>query len=163
MRSFTGIKLISRLIVVFTSVAVFLMLLACAKGTGTDVPPTAGATFTPAPYDPESAEATLPSFGWGGGAGGATLASPVDCTGEATSSSEILLAWTIPADFSGHSGFRIYQGVESLEQEVAEPETFSVVIGNLDPNVQYHFDVRTYNASGESEPDGCAVDVTTLE
>jgi hypothetical protein len=35
-----------------------------------------------------------------------------------------------------------------------------VVLTNLRAGVQYHFDVRAYNAAGESRVDACNVDVT---
>lgn len=155
------LKTISKLSIAF---AVSLMLTACAQGTGADaVPPTTGPTFTPAPYIPAEAEATLPSFGWTGGAGGASLAVPADCAAEAVSSTEVELTWAALDDPAGLLGFRIYQGGESLEEEIADPAAVSVVITGLDPGVQYHFDVRTYNDSSESKPDACAVDVTTLQ
>jgi hypothetical protein len=142
------------------------LISACARGTGMDAQETqgfSGPTWTPRPFVAGTADATLPSFGWAGGAGGASLAAPADCAGEATSASEITLTWTIPAELSDQLGFRIYQGVESLEEQIADPEALTFVIGNLTANTQYHFDVRSYDSSAESEADACAVDVTTLQ
>jgi len=156
----------SKRVKTITSVVLILaafMLSACAQGTATDAPEASEPTWTPRPYVAGTPDATLPSFGWTGGAGGATLAAPDDCAGEATSSSEITLTWSIPSDLVDYLGFRIYQGVESLEEEIADPELVGFVVGNLDPLTQYHFDVRTFDGSAESEADACGVDVTTLQ
>lgn len=121
------------LLLVFTGL---LLLSACAQGTG--IQPTLGPARTP------------PS-------------SPADCAGEATSSMEITVTWSIPDELTGHLGFRVYQGVDSLEEEIADPAADSFVAGNLAAGTQYHFDVRAFDASGESTADACAVDVTTLQ
>lgn len=99
----------------------------------------------------------------GGEEGGGPLSSPVGCSAEPLSANEIRIDWNVPGDLDGHEGFRAYQGVDSLELEMANPQLRSVVIGNLAPNTQYHFDVRAYNAAIESAPDACFVDVTTLQ
>jgi hypothetical protein len=148
---------------VIATVLAVALLSACAQGTGTDAPVDAGPTWTPRPYVAGTADATLPSFGWSGGAGGASLATPEDCSAEATSSSEVSIIWTIPADLADHLGFRVYQGVESLEEEISDPQTVSFIVGGLYANTQYHFDVRSYDASAESKADACAIDVTTLQ
>jgi len=57
------------------------------------------------------------------------------------------------------NGFRIYQGRTSLEATVG-PSERSVLLSGLTRGVQYHFDVRAYNAAGESRVDACSVDVT---
>ncbi len=65
-------------------------------------------------------------------------------------------------DFAGQpapTGFRIYQGTTSLEKTVGASER-SAGLSNLTRGVQYHFDVRAYNAAGESRADACSVDVT---
>ena len=65
-------------------------------------------------------------------------------------------------DFAGQpapSGFRIYQGTTSLEKTVGGNER-SVLLSNLTRGVQHHFDVRAYNAAGESRAEACSVDVT---
>lgn len=95
--------------------------------------------------------------------GGGTLASPINCTAEATSPFAVAVSWNVPGDLTDQLGFRVYQAVESLESEVAEPDTRGVIIDNLAPNTQYHFDVRAYNAEIESARDACFVDVTTLQ
>jgi hypothetical protein len=148
---------------VFAAVLLASLLSACAQGTGSDAPVDAGPTWTPRPYVAGTADATLPSFGWSGGAGGASLATPEDCSAEATSSTEITVTWEIPADLADHLGFRVYQGVDSLEEEIADPQAASFVLGGLEANTRYHFDVRSYDASAESKADACAVDVTTLQ
>jgi hypothetical protein len=140
------------------------VLSACSQNSGNITEPMeAGPTWTPKPYIAGTPDATLPSFGWSGGAGGASLAAPERCGAEATSTTEIIISWTIPSDLANHSGFRIYQGVESLEEEIVDVEATSIVIDNLDPGVQYHFDVRSFDPSAESEADACAIDVTTLQ
>ncbi|MBM3130314.1 MAG: hypothetical protein FJ009_17015 [Chloroflexi bacterium] len=71
---------------------------------------------------------------------------------------QVILDW----DHSGQpapSGFRIYQGTTSLEKTVG-PNDKSASLSNLTRGVQYHFDVRAYNASGESRANACSVDVT---
>jgi hypothetical protein len=89
------------------------------------------------------------------------LAAPADCAGESISATEITISWTIPAELTGHSGFRVYQGVESLEEEIADPTAVTFSIGDLAASTQYHFDVRAYTDAGESTADSCAIDVTT--
>jgi hypothetical protein len=140
-----------------------LVLTGCAQGTGeaTDVIPS-GPTWTPKPYVAGTPDATLPSFGWSGGAGG-TISAPADCSAEAASSTEVTITWTIPSELTSHFGFRIYQGVDSLEEEIADPAAVTFVIGDLSANTQYHFDVRAYSDTEESTADSCAVDVTTLQ
>ena len=71
---------------------------------------------------------------------------------------QIYIDWDIGAT-SPRDGFRIYQGRTSLEKTVGASE-HSVLLTGLTAGVQYHFDVRAYNASGESRVDACAVDVT---
>jgi len=89
------------------------------------------------------------------------LLAPVNCGASALSSSEVSITWNVPGGLNGHQGFRVYQGEGSLEDQVADPTFRSLTIGDLEPGVQYHFDVRTYNASSESPVNDCAVDVTT--
>ncbi len=145
-----------------TLVIGLMLVTGCAKGTGqtNDIP--AGPTWTPRPYVAGTLDATLPSFGWSGGAGG-SLASPMDCVGEASSSTEITVSWMLPDVLTGQTGFRIYQGVDSLEEEIADPTAHTFTVGNLAASTQYHFDVRAYNDAGESTADACFVDVTTLQ
>ena len=95
--------------------------------------------------------------------GGGPLASPVDCAAEALSTTEVRISWNVPGDLTGQLGFRVYQAVDSLERELSDPIFRSVVIDNLAPSTQYHFDVRAYNAAIESARDACFVDVTTLQ
>ncbi len=95
--------------------------------------------------------------------GGGVLSSPVNCTAEALNSTEVRIDWNVPGDLSGQLGFRVYQGVESLEREISEPGLRSATVENLAPNTQYHFDVRAYNSNIESARDACFVDVTTLQ
>jgi hypothetical protein len=93
-----------------------------------------------------------------GGGGGIVPPRPENCTAQALSRTQVRIDWLQPA--STPDGFRIYQGVTSLEQ-TAGRSARSAVIGNLAPNTQYHFDVRAYSAAGESPADACSVDVTT--
>lgn len=159
MFSYQDVKTIS---VILIAMSLFLIT-GCAQGTGQVTEAVqSGPTWTPKPYVAGTADATLPSFGWSGGVGSA-LAAPADCTGESTSATEVTISWTIPAEPTGHSGFRVYQGVESLEEEIADSAAVSFAIGDLAANTQYHFDVRAYTDAGESTADACAVDVTTLQ
>jgi hypothetical protein len=159
MFSYQNVKTIS---VILLAMGLFLIT-GCAQGTGlvTEAVPS-GPTWTPKLYVAGTADATLPSFGWSGGVGGA-LEAPADCTGEGTSATEITISWTIPAELTGQSGFRVYQGVESLEEEIADPTAVTFVIGDLAASTQYHLDVRAYTDAGESTADSCAIDVTTLQ
>jgi hypothetical protein len=155
-----SLKTITAATLIFISV----FLSACSQGSADATEPMeSGPTWTPKPFIAGTPDATLPSFGWGGGAGGASLAAPQDCAAEANSSTEITISWTIPSDLVDHTGFRIYQGVESLEEEIVDPAGTSFVVANLDAGVQYHFDIRSFDSSAESEADACAVDVTTLQ
>jgi hypothetical protein len=93
------------------------------------------------------------------GGGGLPPPRPEGCTAQALSSTQVRINWVQPA--STPDGFRIYQGVTSLEQTV-DRNARSAVIGNLAAHTGYHFDVRAFNAAGESPPDACAVDIETL-
>lgn len=66
--------------------------------------------------------------------GGGLLASPIDCTAEAISASQVRIYWDMPDDLGSHLGFRVYQAVESLEVELSGSDFWSVVIENLAPN-----------------------------
>lgn len=81
---------------------------------------------------------------------------PTNCKATQIDTNTIRIEW----QFTGQAdGFRIYQGKTSLEATVgANAKSWN--ISNLPPGVQHHFDVRAYNASGESRADACNVDVT---
>ncbi|MEW5938940.1 MAG: fibronectin type III domain-containing protein [Chloroflexota bacterium] len=87
---------------------------------------------------------------------------PTDCRVASATSTSLTLAWDFAGDEAGIEGFIVYQGVTSVEKRVGSSKR-SVTIGNLQPGVQYHFDVRAYNAAGESEADACFVDATTTQ
>jgi len=86
---------------------------------------------------------------------------PTDCAVLLTGATEISLGWGWPYDNALTDGFRIYQGTTSLEASTPDGTWRSWNIPNLDPGTQYHFDVRAFNAAGESPVDACAVDATT--
>ncbi|MCJ7530635.1 MAG: fibronectin type III domain-containing protein [Anaerolineales bacterium] len=92
--------------------------------------------------------------------GGQVIAppSPINCIATATSDS-VTVRWFFVND-PPRDGFHIYQAITSLEG-TAGPTDTSFTVGNLQPNVQYHFDVRAFNSAGESAADSCFVDVTT--
>lgn len=87
------------------------------------------------------------------------LAAPIYCTWNLSSiPKNIEIGW----DYSGSDidGFRIYQGVTSLELELG-PGARGAIIQNLELSTQYHFDVRAFKGNTESAPDACSVDATT--
>lgn len=96
----------------------------------------------------------------GGGAtqppAGQAPAAPTGCKATQIDTRTIRVEW----QFTGQAdGFRIYQGKTSLEATV-NASARSWTIADLPGGVQHHFDVRAYNASGESRADACSVDVT---
>ncbi len=91
-----------------------------------------------------------------GQAGGQAPAAPTNCKASQIDTRTIRVEW----NYSGATdGFRIYQGTTSREATVASSAR-SWTIADLPGGVQHHFDVRAYNASGESAANVCAVDVT---
>lgn len=91
-----------------------------------------------------------------GQTGGQAPPAPTSCKATQIDTRTIRVEW----QFTGQAnGFRIYQGKTSLEATV-NTSARSWTIADLPPNVQHHFDVRAYNASGESRADACSVDVT---
>jgi hypothetical protein len=84
---------------------------------------------------------------------------PIGCTVSSWTIDSVTLAWDFAGNEENIDGFGIYQGVTSAEKWVG-PSARSATIGNLEQGVQYHFDVRAYNAVGESAVDVCFVDVT---
>lgn len=119
-------------------------------------PTTAPTTPPVAPTAPQAGPTTVPTAPPAEPPG-----APIDCRAEALSQTEIAIYWQFNPSPIQLDGFRIYQGATSLEAQAAAGQT-SAVISNLDAGVQYHFDVRAYNAAGESPADACFVDVTTL-
>jgi len=84
---------------------------------------------------------------------------PTNCTAQAISSSRVQLSWQAVADLT-RQGFRIYQGLTSLE--VTVPSNVNrEYIDNLAQATQYQFDVRAFNEAGESPAGACEVHVTT--
>jgi hypothetical protein len=83
---------------------------------------------------------------------------PINCVATSTSDS-ITIQWFFINE-PVRDGFHIYQATTSLEGTAGATDT-SFTVGNLQPNVQYHFDVRAFNTAGESAADACFVDVTT--
>jgi hypothetical protein len=83
---------------------------------------------------------------------------PINCVATSTSDS-VTIIWFIVIE-PVRDGFHIYQATTSLEGTAGATDT-SFTVGNLQPNVQYHFDVRAFNTAGESAADACFVDVTT--
>ena len=98
-----------------------------------------------------------------GSAGGPTQppvgqapAAPTNCKATQIDTRTISVEW----QFTGQAdGFRVYQGTTSLEATIGASAR-SWTIADLPVGVQHHFDVRAYNASGESRADACSVDVT---
>jgi hypothetical protein len=89
-------------------------------------------------------------------AGQAPPAAPTNCKATQIDTRTIRVEW----QFTGQTdGFRVYQGKTSLEATVGAGAR-SWTIADLPGGVQHHFDVRAYNASGESRADACSVDVT---
>jgi hypothetical protein len=84
---------------------------------------------------------------------------PNGCTGEAFGRTSVNFYWQFPDNIE-IDGFRIYQGVTSLEGTVP-PDNRGGPIDDLAPGTSYHFDVRAFNAAGESPADACFVDVIT--
>jgi hypothetical protein len=83
---------------------------------------------------------------------------PINCLATSTSDSVTIIWFFVREPI--RDGFHIYQATTSLEG-TAGPEDTRFTVGNLQPNVQYHFDVRAFNTAGESAADACFVDVTT--
>jgi len=83
---------------------------------------------------------------------------PSNCQSTGWSMTSVTLGWRA-SDDSSREGFRIYQGTTSVEGTVG-PQDLSFKVENLTTGVQYHFDVRAFNAAGESAADVCFVDVT---
>jgi hypothetical protein len=83
---------------------------------------------------------------------------PINCVATSTSDSVTIIWFFVIEPI--RDGFHIFQATTSLEG-TAGPEDTSFTVGNLQPNVQYHFDVRAFNSAGESAADACFVDVTT--
>ena len=88
-----------------------------------------------------------------------SVLAPVNCRVESTGQHSIGIAWDVMGQ-AEQEGFKVYQAVSSLETIIG-PTTRSVLVENLEPNIQYHFDVRAYGWGMESNPDECAVDATT--
>jgi len=85
---------------------------------------------------------------------------PVHCRVGMTASNMVGISWDVQ-EMAEQGGFRIYLATTDPVTEVGDNQT-SALIQDLEPNTQYHFDVRAYNnAGGESPPDACFVDVTT--
>jgi len=84
---------------------------------------------------------------------------PLSCVATATSDS-VTLIWFFALE-PVREGFHIYQAITSLEGTAGAEDT-RFTVGNLQPNVQYHFDVRAFNSAGESAADACFVDITTI-
>ena len=84
---------------------------------------------------------------------------PINCRPRipTSGSGQVYIDWDV-ASGAMQDGFRIYQGRTSLEKTVGSTER-SVLLSGLTRGVQYHFDVRAYNAAGESPADACNVDV----
>jgi hypothetical protein len=83
---------------------------------------------------------------------------PINCLATSTSDS-VTIIWFFVRE-AIRDGFHIYQATTSLEGTAGLEDT-RFTVGNLQPNVQYHFDVRAFNTAGESAADACFVDVTT--
>lgn len=83
---------------------------------------------------------------------------PINCLATSTSDSITILWFFINEPV--RDGFHIYQATTSLEGTAGVEDTSFTVV-DLQPNVQYHFDVRAFNTAGESAVDACFVDVTT--
>jgi len=91
-----------------------------------------------------------------GQAGGQPPSAPTNCKATQIDTRTIRVEW----QFTGQAdGFRIYQGKTALEATV-NASARSWTIADLPSGVQHHFDVRAYNAAGESRADACSVDVT---
>lgn len=84
---------------------------------------------------------------------------PITCVVSSMGPTSVVITWASFNDASWE-GFRIYQGITSLETTIG-PDEVMVTIGNLAPATQYHFDVRAFNEAGESQVDACFVYVTT--
>ncbi len=98
------------------------------------------------------------AIGSGGGTtqppAGQAPAAPTNCRATQIDTRTLRVEW----QFTGQAdGFRIYQGKTSLEATVGASAR-SWTIADLPGGVQHHFDVRAYNASGESRADACSVD-----
>lgn len=91
---------------------------------------------------------------------GAAPLPPINCRVRipTSGSGQVFIDWDL-AETAVLEGFRIYQGRTSLEATVGASQR-SVLLSGLTRGVQYHFDVRAYNAYGESRVDACSVDVT---
>ncbi|MBN1305847.1 MAG: fibronectin type III domain-containing protein [Anaerolineales bacterium] len=87
-----------------------------------------------------------------------SLKDPVNCRAESWTQDSITLRWGAVSD-QNREGFRIFQAGASVEGEVG-PQTLTFTIENLTAGVEYHFDVRAYNAAGESSPEVCSVTMT---
>ena len=87
------------------------------------------------------------------------LLAPVNCRVVTAAASFIYIEWDVQGQ-AEQEGFRVYQAVSSLETVVGTQDR-GASVENLEPNTQYHFDVRAYRGNQESPPDVCAVDATT--
>ena len=88
---------------------------------------------------------------------GGAPAAPDNCSSTPLNAVSVQVRW----DYADNvEGFRIYQGVSSLETSANSGQR-TVIINNLAPNTSYHFDVRALRNGQESPPDACAVDVLT--
>jgi hypothetical protein len=127
------------LILVFAA----LVFSAACRGREQSSAPAATAT----PHVPSSGQPSPPAQ---------ILPAPTNCQATQIDTNTIRVEW----QFAGQAaGFRIYQGKTSLEATVGTSAR-SWSISNLPPGVQHHFDVRAFNASGESRVDACNVDTT---
>jgi hypothetical protein len=99
----------------------------------------------------------------GGGAAAQRPPSPTNCRATVTGAGQVRLNWEFPQFLQveqAPQGFRVYQGVSSRERDNLAPSARSAILNGLASGVQYHFDVRAFNAAGESAADACGVDIT---
>ncbi|MEW5869268.1 MAG: CARDB domain-containing protein [Chloroflexota bacterium] len=96
----------------------------------------------------------------GGGGGQVQLIPPTNCKWKLASvPRNIILTW----DYNGPGnidGFIIYMGTTSMVKRVG-PGARDYMVMDLDLDVQYHFDVRTFVGNQETQVDACSVDATT--
>lgn len=99
----------------------------------------------------------------GGGVAAQPPPPPTNCRATVVGAGQVRVNWEFPQIvLAGQApqGFRVYQGVDSREQDNLATSARSAMISGLAPGVQYHFDARAYNAAGESAADACGVDIT---